>query len=176
MTTRPERPAAAPAVAIRPVTIDDLDVLIEIYLDTARHHAAIDPEVFHVPDRDAITARLRRRIEGRGITGEYVAAMLGDTMVGSASVDIADPPSAGNMARAVPSAEFGVSVVEGYRGHGIGRALIEHVERWAADHGIERMILTVSEANEGAIRLYHAMGYRDYDRTMLKRLRPGADS
>ena len=161
---------ARPEVRIRPVTPDDLEVLIDIYLDTAVHHAAIDPEVFHVPARDEIAVRLRRRISGRGETGEYVAAMIGDEIVGSASVDIADPPSAGNMMRAVPTAEFGVSVVDGWRGHGIGRALIEHLERWAAAHGIERMILNVSEANEGAIRLYHAMGYRDFDRAMLKRL------
>ena len=167
MTTRNE---PASTVRIRPVTLDDLNVLIDIYFDTARHHAAIDPEVFHVPSRDAVAARLRRRIEGRGTTGEYVAAMIDDQMVGSASVDVADPPSAGNMARAVPTAEFGVSVVKGWRGHGIGRALIEHCEDWAAEHGIERMILTVSEANQGAIRLYHAMGYRDFDRVMLKPL------
>ena len=164
MTTRSD------AVEIRPVTIDDLEVLIDIYLDTAMHHARIDPEVFHVPSRDEVAVRLRRRIDGRGQTGEYVAAMIDGTMVGSASVDVASLPSPGNMARAVPTAEFGVSVVDGWRGQGIGRALIEHLEAWAADHGIERMILTVSEANEGAIRLYHSMGYRDYDRMMLKPL------
>src|SRR4029453_3262502 len=130
-------------VEIPPVTIDDLDVLIDIYLDTARHHAVIDPEVFHVPDRAAIEVRLRRRIEGRGVTGEYIAAMIGDTMVGSASLDIADPPSAGNMARAVPTAEFGVSVVDGWRGRGIGRALIPHLQAGAPDHGRERSILHV---------------------------------
>jgi GNAT superfamily N-acetyltransferase len=157
-------------VEIRPVTVDDLEVLIDIYLDTARHHVAIDPEVYAIPDRADIAVRLRRRIDGRGVTGEYVAAMIGDTMVGSASVDIADPPSAGNMLRAVPTAEFGVSVVEGWRGRGIGRALIDHLERWAAAQGIERMILNVSEANEGAIRLYHDLGYRDFDRAMLKQL------
>ena len=151
MTTRSE--PGASTVEIRPVTLDDLEVLIDIYLDTARHHAAIDPEVFHVPDREAIAVRLRRRIDGRGVSGEYVAAMIGDVMVGSASVDVADLPSPGNMARAVPTAEFGVSVVEGWRGH-----------------GIERMILTVSDANDGAIRLYHALGYRDFDRMMLKPL------
>ena len=161
---------SARGLDIRPVTIDDLEVLIDIYLDTARHHAAIDPEVYSVPDRADIAVRLRRRIDGRGVTGEYIAAMIDGQMVGSASVDIADPPSAGNMVRAVPTAEFGVSVVDGWRGRGIGRALIQHLERWAADHGIERMILNVSEANEGAIRLYHDMGYRDYDRAMLKRL------
>ena len=159
-------------MTIRPVTLDDLEVLIDIYLDTARHHAAIDPDVFHVPDRDEIAVRLRRRIDGRGENGEYVAAMIGDVMVGSASVDLADPPTPGNMIRSVPTAEFGVSVVDGFRGRGIGRALIEHLERWASGRGVQRMILNVSEANEGAIRLYHELGYRDYDRGMLKRLAP----
>jgi GNAT superfamily N-acetyltransferase len=161
-----------PDVEIRPVTIDDLETLIEIYLDTARHHAAIDPEVFHVPARADVAVRLQRRIDGRGKTGEYVAAIVDGRMAGSASVDLADPPSAGNMARSVPTAEFGVSVIEGFRGLGIGRRLIAACERWAAERGVERMILNVSEANEGAIRLYHELGYRDYDRSMLKALPP----
>ena len=157
-------------IEIRPVTVDDLEVLIDIYLDTARHHAAIDPEAFHVPSREAVAVRLRRRIDGRGSTGEYVAAILDGVLVGSASVDLADPPSSGSMMRPVPSAEFGVSVVEGQRGHGIGRALIAHVEAWAAGRGVERMILNVAEANTDAIRLYRALGYSEYDRAMRKTL------
>jgi len=153
---------------IRPVTLDDLETLIDVYLDTARHHAAIDPEVFHVPAREDVAVRLRRRVEGRGGTAEYVAAMVGDEMAGSASVDVEDPYHPGNMMRSVATAEFGVSVVEAWRGHGIGSVLIEHVERWAAEHGVRRMILNVAEANVGAIRLYRSLGYRDYDRAMLK--------
>ncbi len=163
--------ATPPAIEIRPVTLDDLEVLIDIYLDTAIHHAAIDPEVFRIPARDDVAVRLRHRIEGRGDTAEYVAAMLDGVMVGSASVDLEEPPSPGNMFRAVPTAEFGVSVVDGYRGRGIGRALIGHLEGWAADHGVERMVLNVAEANVDAIRLYHALGYQDYDRAMRKDLR-----
>jgi GNAT superfamily N-acetyltransferase len=74
------------------------------------------------------------------------------------------------MMRTVPTAEFGVSIVEAWRGRGIGSVLIKHVEGWAAARGVGRMILNVSEANLGAIRLYHSLGYRDYDRAMLKRL------
>ena len=159
-----------PNLEIRPVTLEDLETLIDVYLDTAIHHARIDPEVFHVPPRDAVATRLRRRVEGRGATAEYVAAMVDGEMAGSASIDLAEPLSPGNMIRNIPSAEFGVSVVEAWRGHGIGSALIGHLERWAAERGVERMILTVSEANEGAIRLYHSLGYRNYDRVMLKPL------
>jgi hypothetical protein len=39
-------------MTIRPVTVDDLEVVIDIYLDTAIHHATIDPGSFHVPPRD----------------------------------------------------------------------------------------------------------------------------
>jgi GNAT superfamily N-acetyltransferase len=158
------------AIQIRPVTNDDLEGLIDIYLDTAVHHAALDPEVFHVPPRDEVAVRLQRRIDGRGATGEYVVAISEGEMAGSASVDIEERATPGNMIRGVPTAEFGVSVLERYRGRGIGRVLIAHLEAWAADHGIERMILNVSVANVGAIRLYHELGYRDYDRAMLKRL------
>ena len=153
--------------------MDDLETLIDIYLDTASHHAAIDPDVFHVPSRADVAVRLRRRIEGRGNTGEYVAAIVDGTMAGSASVDMSDPLQPGNMIRNVRTAEFGVSVVEAFRGRGIGRALIAHVETWAAEHDVQRMVLVVSDANAGAIRLYHELGYRDYDRGMLKTLQAG---
>ncbi len=163
---------APPAIEIRPVSVDDLEVLIDIYLDTAIHHAAIDPAWFHVPERHDVAVRLRRRIDGRGSTGEYVAAVLDGRMVGSASIDVEDPPHPGSMMRRIPTAEFGVSVVQGYRGRGIGRALIGHLEGWAAEHGIERIVLNVAEANVDAIRLYHALGYVDYDRAMRKMIEP----
>jgi GNAT superfamily N-acetyltransferase len=156
-------------VEIRPVTLDDLEVLIEIYLDTAAHHAAIDPEGYRVPARDDVAARLRRRVEeGAGEAAAYVGAIVNGTMVGSASIHIADPPHPGNMARSIPSAEFGVSVVEGWRGKGVGRALIGHLEAWAAERGVERILLNVSEANPDAIRLYRALGYRESGREMRK--------
>jgi RimJ/RimL family protein N-acetyltransferase len=158
------------ALEIRPVTLDDLDVLVDIYLDTARHHAAIDPSWFHVPARADVATRLTRRIEGQGEDGVYVAAILDGRMVGSATIFSDDPPHPGAMQRPIRSAEFGVSVVEGVRGRGIGRALIEHVEAWAAAHGVERVVLNVAEANVDAIRLYHAIGYVDYDRAMRKDL------
>jgi GNAT superfamily N-acetyltransferase len=161
-----------PQIEIRPVTMDDLEVLVDIYLDTAVHHAAIDAAGFRVPARDDVAARLRSRIESCGEGGEYVAAIVDGRMVGSATVFLEDPPHPGSMMRAIRTAEFGVSVVDGQRGRGIGRALIGATEAWAAEQGVERMILNVAEANVDAIRLYHALGYQDYDRAMRKEVAP----
>ena len=167
----PSAPAGSD-IEIRPVTMDDLEVLIDIYLDTAIHHATVDPDWFRVPTRDDAGARLRSRIEARGPTSEYVGAVVDGRMVGSASIRVDDPPDPGAMARPIRSAEFGVAVVDGFRGRGIGRALIGHLEAWAAEHGVERVILNVAEANVDAIRLYRALGYREYDRAMRKTITP----
>jgi hypothetical protein len=57
------------AVEIRPVRIDDLEVLIDIHLDTAIHHAPIDPVVFGVLARGDVARELdlaRRKTVDRG--------------------------------------------------------------------------------------------------------------
>jgi ribosomal protein S18 acetylase RimI-like enzyme len=158
------------AIAIRSVTLDDLDDLVEIYLAGARHHAAIDPDGFRVPDPADVAVRLRRRVEAIGDDHAYVMALVDAMPAGSATMDIDDPPHPGNMARAVPSAELGIAVLEGFRGQGVGRRLIDHLERWAAARGIQRSTLTVTESNAGAIRLYHELGYTDTGREMRKDL------
>jgi len=160
----------ATAVEIRPVIEADLDALIDIYLAGAGHHAAIDPDAFRTPERPAVAARLRRRIENAGPDHGYVIALIGNEPAGSATMDVADPPDPGSMYRSVPSAELGIAVLDRWRGRGIGRRLIAHLEAWAADRGIERITLSVSETNDGAIRLYHDLGYVESGREMRKDL------
>ena len=157
-----------PEVKIRAVTLDDLQPLIDLYLDTARHHEAIDPEGYRVPERADVAERLRRRVEAQDDESAYVAALVGGRMVGSATMYVHALPPPGSMEIPLRVGEFGVSVAEGWRGRGIGTALIRHLEAWAAAHGAERIILNVSEANTDAIRLYHTLGYRDSARTMRK--------
>ncbi len=163
--------AASPAIEIRPVTVDDLEELAEVYLAGARHHADIDPDGFRVPDREAVRVRLARRVAARGPAHEYVAAIVDGVMAGSATMDIEDEPDPGSMARPVPSAELGIAVLEGYRGQGIGRRLIAHLEEWAASRGAERINLQVTSTNDGAISLYHRLGYVDSGFEMRKSLR-----
>jgi GNAT superfamily N-acetyltransferase len=161
--------AEALAVDIRPVTLDDLDALIELYLDTARHHATIDPDGYRVPARADVAERLRRRVEGQGDQHAYVAAVTPDgRIVGSATMYVDDRPHPGSMEQPLRVGEFGVSVLAEQRGRGIGTALIRHLEAWAIAHGAERIILNVAEANPDAIRLYHRLGYVDNGRTMRK--------
>jgi ribosomal protein S18 acetylase RimI-like enzyme len=155
-------------LTIRPVEPADLDALVDIYLSSARHHAAIDPDWFHVPERDAVRERLERFASGTGGVDAYVGAVVDGSLVGSATIAIADKPHRGNMGRPLEVAEMGVAVLEEWRGRGIGTKLIRHLEAWAAERGVEWLILEVADANPGATRLYERLGY-ELDRRRLRR-------
>ena len=52
-----------------------------------------------------------------------------------------------------------LSVAEGYRNKGIGTDLIRAAEKYAEEIGIEKIVLHVEKANEGAYRLYSRLGF-----------------
>ena len=45
------------------------------------------------------------------------------------------------------------------RGKGHSQAIMDHLDRWATFHGIERMTLAVYIRNTPAIRLYQSRGF-----------------
>jgi len=55
--------------------------------------------------------------------------------------------------------EFGVTVGRLHRDIGVGRALLEGLEVWAADVGVEKIMLRVFDSNARARALYEKMGY-----------------
>ncbi len=55
-------------------------------------------------------------------------------------------------------------------GRGVGRALMDHVERWARDRGFREVVLDVFSDNRGAIAFYERQGYRPDHIRMAKPL------
>jgi putative acetyltransferase len=56
-------------------------------------------------------------------------------------------------------ASLGMSVDEGWRGKGIGAALLSEAFRWARWAGVEKLALTVYPHNQRAINLYKRFGF-----------------
>jgi GNAT superfamily N-acetyltransferase len=63
-----------------------------------------------------------------------------------------------------------IVVDERFRGGGIGKALLAHVEAWARSLGITRIELTVWEFNASARTLYERQGFHTLNRAMSKDL------
>jgi GNAT superfamily N-acetyltransferase len=55
-------------------------------------------------------------------------------------------------------------------GKGVGRALMDHVERWARDRAFREVVLDVFAGNQGAIAFYERQGYRPDHIRMAKPL------
>jgi ribosomal protein S18 acetylase RimI-like enzyme len=56
---------------------------------------------------------------------------------------------------------YGMWVAPEARGGGAGRALVEAVIAWAAQRGARRLVTSVTEGNDGALRLYERAGFVD---------------
>jgi ribosomal protein S18 acetylase RimI-like enzyme len=162
----------AAGVDIRPAAFADLDELVTVYLSAAAHHAAIDPDVYFVPSRADAAVRWQHRVESRGPDAECLVSVVEGRVVGAASIEVMPSAGVGSMIRPLRVAELGIGILEGYRGLGIGRRLITDLEAWAAAHGVERILLLVDAANDGAVRLYHRLGYIDEGRVLRKEVGP----
>jgi RimJ/RimL family protein N-acetyltransferase len=144
---------------IRPAALEDLEDLLDIYLSSAESHVALDPEHYRVPDRAASAERLRGIIEDGGRSSGYMAAAVGNRIVGSVSIALLPPPTEGSMMAAVPTAEVGIAVLEDERDAGVGTALMAAAEAWAGARGVRVILLDMSARNTAAQRFYERLGY-----------------
>jgi ribosomal protein S18 acetylase RimI-like enzyme len=69
-----------------------------------------------------------------------------------------------------------LAVQPAHRGRGIGRLLLEEVERRARARGSSKLTLEVHASNEGAMRLYRRFGFGPWDAPTLFVTKPLARS
>lgn len=163
--------ASAEAIQIRPATIGDSDALAEVYLSSARHHARVDPEYYHVPDREAVIRHLREALSADNPARTLrLVAEVESVVVGCAEVTL-QSPNAASMIRPTVAASVGLAVLKDQRGGGIGSRLMEAAEDWARERGATLMLLDASAANADALRFYEQRhGYRLRGVLMTKEL------
>ncbi|MGH9076349.1 MAG: GNAT family N-acetyltransferase [Acidimicrobiales bacterium] len=144
-----EAQTAAGGARIRDATEADLDTLVELTWAVAGEGRWIGTEVpFDRPERRQRLAALT--------TGTASALLVADT------APAGGPGVVGHISVAVAPygvAEVGMLVASGWRGHGLGRALLSAAVDWAASTGAHKLALEVWPHNTAAIALYRRAGF-----------------
>lgn len=155
---------------IRALTSGDAEDATRLYLQSAGHHAELDPDFYRVPDLEAVVTHYKEILErSKSEPLTCFVAELDETLVGIVEVRLADPPSPNSMLRPRQIASVDIVVDADHRRQGIGTALMKRAETWAHDHGATSLILDMLRANEPALALYTALGYEDHGALLLKR-------
>jgi ribosomal protein S18 acetylase RimI-like enzyme len=143
-------PTAAPAgISIRPARRADARSFLEHWAEVVAEGRWVRSE------RVAGGLRAYRRRLRRSWTrdaAELVAVRDG-RVIGHVAISREAQPATRHVAT------LGMAVSAEWRHHGVGRALLGEALRWAADHGIEKVVLSVYPDNRAAIALYASFGF-----------------
>ena len=139
----------AETAVIRPAGAEDLDELVEQTWAVAAEGRWIGIEVPF--DRDARRSLLDRLSSGVSSTVLVAdtSAVGGAGIVGHISIEVAS----------YGVADIGMLVIVGWRGLGIGAAMLDAAIGWATGAGAHKMALEVWPHNSAALELYRRAGF-----------------
>jgi ribosomal protein S18 acetylase RimI-like enzyme len=165
-------PASAP-ITIRPATAGDAERIVRAYLDSAEHHARLDPERYLVPSAETVATRYRegsQHLPGAAAESATFVAEAAGAIVGF--VDVRLDRSHDAMHRPITYCHIvEIAVVEAHRSGGIGARLLEAGEAWGRARGATFASLEYLIANARAAEFYQRrMGYHTAAITAIKRL------
>lgn len=142
---------------IRPGTSADIALLEQVLEVTVfwqpREHAVVleSLEVYPI---------VQRYVENWGRAGDAAVVALDDNRaIGAAWYRLfpVDAPGFGFVAADVP--ELAIGIIDGYRGVGLGRAMLDALFRRARQDGLRAISLSVEIANTRALNLYRRVGF-----------------
>ena len=161
------------ALTIRPAASEDADGIARTFLESAEHHARLDPERYWIPAAETISARYREGrqhppdADGGGIT---LVAELSGEIVGFIDARLDQSPDA--MHREMIYCHVAeIAVSYRHRNQGIGGRLLQAAEEWGRRQGATFASLEYHVANTRAGDFYRRrMGYSTAAITAIKRL------
>ncbi|HUQ60075.1 GNAT family N-acetyltransferase [Lentzea sp.] len=141
---------------IRPAERGDVPALVRLRLANAERHVELDPELFRIPDETAVRGYFED-VVGRALIS---VAELDGEVVGMAEV-VPLPGGSPDHQILVPrrAADVHTVVLDGYRGRGLGAALVAEAERVAAAHGVSLVFANIFATNEEALAFYSGAGF-----------------
>lgn len=160
-------------VSVRLAVPGDANGIATVFVESAVHHARLDPERYAVPTTASISARYRsgqqhgthEPADGVTLVGELSGEIVGFV---DARLDRSPDP----MHRDLLYCHIGeIAVSAKYRSRGIGERLLRAAEDWGRRNGAEFAYLEYHADNSRAGQFYQRrMGYRVAALAALRRL------
>jgi putative acetyltransferase len=164
-------------VVIRSPRAGDGEGLARAAIDLAEQYLGLDPERFHVPDAEKLSARAEAELaeplpEDRlWLVAEAAGEAVGEVQasVQAPLEDAALQPQL-DVGRARVYVDY-LAVQAGWRGRGIGGRLMDAVEHWARERGIDLILTDTNLRSDAAVRFYEQRGFARQSVILRKRLR-----
>lgn len=158
---------------IRSAVSSDADGIARVFLESAVHHARLDPDRYSVPSTASISARYRTGQQGGealSIGSVTLVADLSGDIVGFVDARLDRSPDP--MHRNLLYCHIGeIAVSAQYRSRGIGGRLLRAAEDWGRRNGAEFAYLDYHADNPRAGEFYQRrMGYRVAALAVIRRL------
>lgn len=137
---------------IRQVTVNDAEKLTNLILQVERESAYM---LYEGNERKLTSEQLRKRIETieQEENSAIFVAEVDNRLAGYLFA------MGGQARRTKHSVYIVIGILEQFRGVGIGTKLFIELEKWAKEHRIHRLELSVVTKNVAAINLYKKMGF-----------------
>ena len=154
---------------IRKATSADAEAITQVFMDSAEHHATLNPQRCYVPASESIIDRYRNGHQ-HPVPGPdsitFVAEENG-SILGFLDARIEEPYDP--MIRPIKYCFVSdIAVSAAHRSRGIGEKLMHAAERWARERGAGYVLLEYGQNNSRAAALYERLGYSPTSITMLK--------
>ena len=150
---------------IRPARPGDGAGLASLHVAGGKDYLELDPTRFRIPDEDGLAEWLDNDLASSGGSWICLVAEEDGRIVGQVEARLLPPMDS---ARYQVIAALGqvrgevnsLGVLKSHRRRGIGRALMEHAERWLADRGAVVIELDTLATSTESVPFYEAIGYR----------------
>jgi ribosomal protein S18 acetylase RimI-like enzyme len=165
--------ASPVTITIRPAISADADGIARMFLESAEHHAILDPQRYWVPRFEPISARYREGQQHPPQAAEASVTLVAEShgeIVGFVDVRIDRSPDP--MHREMTYCHIiEIAVSQRHRNRGIGAQLLHAAEDWGRRQGATFASLDYHSANTRAASFYQQrMGYHVASITAIKRL------
>ena len=154
---------------IRPARPGDYVDFSRLYLEVNDLHAAALPDLFQATNVAPFDeGEFCRMLENAGQA--TFMALVDDLAVGFVNVVLREALPMEILAPRLFAVIDSIGVNARFRMSGIGLALMDRAEQWAAEQGARSVELNVFEFNLGANAFYKRLGYTDLSRKLSKQL------